>query len=207
MANDETSRLIERAASGQDAAMTELFERYRPRLKQMVRTRLNQRLRGRIDDSDVVQDACLEAAKRLDEYTANPRAPFFLWLRKITGQRLIDVHRRHLGANARDARLEVALHRGRAPRATSISLAAALLGRLTTPTQAAVRAEKRLALQEALADMDELDREIISLRHFESLSNGEAANELGIQQGAASQRYVRALQRLKIILEDVGIVD
>ncbi len=205
--DNEIRPLIERATGGEDSAMAELFERYRPQLKKMVRVRLNQQLHGRVDESDVVQDAYLEAARRLNDYAAGPRAPFFLWLRKITGQRLVDVHRRHLGAQARDARLEVALHRGRAPMATSVSLAAVLLGGLTSPTQAAVKAEMRLALQEALSGMSDLDREILSLRHFESLTNGEAAEELGIEPTTASKRYLRALQRLKVILEDLGIVE
>ena len=132
---------------------------------------------------------------------------FFLWLRKITGQRIIDVHRRHLGTQARDVRAEVSVHRGRAPMATSVSLAAALLGGLTSPTQAAAKAELRLALQNALAAMEPFDREILSLRHFESLSNKEAAAELGIEQDAASKRYLRAVRRLKVILEDLGIVE
>ncbi len=205
-AEDELQPLIDRAAGGEDSAMSELFERHRSRLKKMVRVRLNQQLRGRVDESDVVQDAYLEAAKRLKEYASNPRAPFFLWLRKITGQRLVDVHRRHLDAQVRDARLEVTLHRGRAPMATSVSLAAALMGGLTSPTQAAMKAEVRLALQGALSNMDSLDREILSLRHFESLTNAEAARELDIEPSAASKRYLRALQRLKVILEDLGIV-
>lgn len=204
---NEVQPLLDRAVRGEESAISELFERYRPRLKKMVRARLNQLLHGRVDESDVVQEAYLEAVRRLNEYAENPRAPFFLWLRKITGQRLIDLHRRHLGAQARDARLEVVLHRGRAPKATSISIAAALLGQLTSPTQAALKAERQLALQEALSSMDDLDREILTLRHFESLSNGEAAEELGIETSAASKRYIRALQRLKLILEELGGID
>ncbi|MCG8648575.1 MAG: sigma-70 family RNA polymerase sigma factor [Pirellulales bacterium] len=187
--------------------MSELFERYRGRLKKMVRARLNRQLYGRVDESDVVQDAFLDAARRLNDYASDPRAPFFLWLRKITGQRLMDVHRRHLGVQGRDARVEVSLHQGQAPLASSILLAKALLGGLTSPTQAAVKAETRLAIQEALASMSDVDREILSMRHLESLSNVEAAQELGIDSSAASKRYLRALQRLKVILENLGVVE
>lgn len=199
--------LIERAAGGDRDAMGELFERYRSRLKKMVRIRLNRRLQGRLDDSDVLQEAYVEAAKRLPDYLEAPRAPFFLWLRQITSQKLIDVHRRHLGAKARDAGLDISLHRGRMPMATSVSLAAQLLGRLTSPTRAAVKAETRLALQQALGEMEEIDREILSLRHFEHLSNQEAAEELGIEPAAASKRYLRALKRLKKILAELGLVE
>lgn len=202
----EIDSLVELAADGDEAALTSLFEQYRQRLKNMVRVRLNQNLRGRVDESDVVQDAYVEAAKRLNKYATTPDAPFFLWLRKITAQRIIHVHRVHLGAKARDARLEVELHRQRAPMATSVALAEVLLGGFSSPTQAAVKAETRLALQESLAKLSDLDREILSLRHFEFLTNGEAAEELGIDSSTASKRYLRALQRLKLILEEIGVV-
>src|SRR5207249_3417837 len=124
----------------------------------------------------------------------------FLWLRLVTGQALIDLHRHHLGAQMRDAGLEVSLHRGAFPRASSLSLAELLLGRLTSPTRAAQRAEMRLRLQEALNGLDLLDREVLVLRHFEELSNAETARVLGLEPTAASNRYIRALKRLKAIL-------
>ena len=119
--------------------MTQLFSLYRKRLKRMVRLRLNRQLQGRIDDSDILQEAYLEAARSLPDYLANRPLPFFLWLRHITGEKLIDAHRRHLGAQIRDADQEVSLHRGPMPAASSGSLAAQLLGRLTSPSQAASR--------------------------------------------------------------------
>ena len=203
----EIDRLVDRATDGDGSAMSELFEQYREPLKKMVRVRLNRKLCGRVDESDVVQDAYLEAARRLNDYASGPRAPFFLWLRKITGQRLIDTHRRHLGAQARDAGIEVALHQTRVPMASSVMLARALLGGLTSPTQAAVKAETRLAIQDALASMSDIDREILSMRHLESLSNLEAAQELEIDASAASKRYLRALQRLKRLLEELGVIE
>jgi RNA polymerase sigma-70 factor (ECF subfamily) len=129
--------------------------------------------------------------------------PFFLWLRGLTGQRLIDVHRQHLGAQMRDAGHEVSLYRGALPQASSASLAAQLLGRLTSPTQAAIRAEMQLRLQDALNVMDPLDREVVVLRHFEELSNAETAEVLGIQKSTASKRYIRAIARLKQILDAI----
>lgn len=201
----EIQTLIDQASDGDAVAMSTLFEHYREPLKKMVRLRLNRKLHGRVDESDVIQDAYLEAARRLNEYASGPRAPFFLWLRKITGQRLIDTHRRHLGAEARDAGVEVSLHHKRAPMASSVMLAHSLLGGLTSPTQAAVKAETRLAIQDALSGMSDLDREILSLRHLESLSNSEAAQELEIDKSTASKRYIRALQRLKKILDELGV--
>src|SRR5439155_21592482 len=120
--------------------------------------------------------------------------------RFITAQKLLVLHRRHLGAKARDANQEVSLYRGALPGATSESLAAQLLGRLTTPSQAAVRAEPQVRLQEALNNMESIDREVLALRHFEQLTNAEAAEVLGIEESATSNRYVRALKRLKKIL-------
>ncbi len=163
----------------------------------MIRLRLDRRLQGRIDPSDVLQDAYLDYARRFAEWAARPTLPFFLWLRLLTGQKLVNLHRRHLGARMRDAGQEVSLYRGALPQASSASLAAQLLGRLTTASQAAVRAETQVRVQEALNGMEPIDREILTLRHFEMLSNEEAAAVLGLRKSAASNRYIRALKRLK----------
>jgi RNA polymerase sigma-70 factor (ECF subfamily) len=196
----EPTDLIRRAAAGEAEAVARLFDRYRDRLRQMVRLRLDRRLQGRLDPSDVLQEAFLDLAQRVPEYHADPALPFFLWLRFLTGQRLLQLHRYHLGTQKRDAEQEVSLYRGAMPQATSASLAAQLLGRLTSPSQAAVRAEMQIKLQEALNGMDPLDREVLVLRHFEELSNNEVAAVLGLQKSAASNRYVRALKRLRDIL-------
>jgi RNA polymerase sigma-70 factor (ECF subfamily) len=190
-------QLLVQAAAGDETALTQLFYRYRKPLKQMVRLRLNRQLQGRIDDSDIVQEAYLEATQRLPDYLANRPLPFFLWLRHITGEKLIDAHRRHLGAQIRDANQEVSLHRGPMPAASSGSLAAQLLGQLTSPSQAAIKAETRLRVQEVLNGMDPLDREILALRHFEQLTNTEVAATLEMNESTASSRYLRALKRLK----------
>jgi RNA polymerase sigma-70 factor, ECF subfamily len=121
----------------------------------------------------------------------------------VTGQKLTDVHRHHLGTKIRDAGREVSLYRGALPQASSVSLAAQLLGKLTSATQAAIRAEHKLLVQEALNGMDPLDREVLVLRHFEYLSNDETALVLGLKKGTASQRYIRALKRLKEFLSSI----
>jgi RNA polymerase sigma-70 factor (ECF subfamily) len=193
----DVAALLAEAAAGDKKALDQLFSRYRKRLKQMVRLRLNRLLQGRIDDSDILQDAYLEATRRLPEYLATKPLPFFLWLRHLTGEKLIDMHRRHLGAKMRDAAQEVSLHRGPMPAASSVCLAAQLLGRLTSPSQAAIKAETRLRVQEVLNGMDPLDREILALRHFEQLNNAEVAETLGLNESTASSRYLRALKRLK----------
>jgi RNA polymerase sigma-70 factor, ECF subfamily len=191
---------LRRAADGDQAAWTLILTPYRKRLRRMVALRLDRRLQGRVDASDVIQDAMLEASRRLAEYRQDPTMPFFLWLRYITGQRLLEQHRRHLGAQGRDAGREISLYRGAMPETTTAALAAQLLGRYTSPSQAAQRAERKIRLQESLNSLDPLDREILALRHFEHLSNGEAAEVLGLDKSAASKRYARALIRLKDVL-------
>ena len=203
---DESGELqdqLRRLAAGDQQALAELFARYRDRLRRMVKPRLDRRLPGRVDASDVLQDAYLDVAQRAAEYAASPTMPVFLWLRFLTGQRLLMVHRRHLGAKMRDAGQEVSLYRGALPQASSVSLAAQLLGRMTSPSLAAVRAEMQLKLQEALNGMDPIDREVLTLRHFEELSNSETAAVLGLQKSAASNRYIRALKRLKEVLSSM----
>jgi RNA polymerase sigma-70 factor (ECF subfamily) len=192
--------LIRRAGEGDTAGLEGLLERYRPRLRRMIRLRLDRRLQGRVDPSDVIQEAYVEVSRGLAAYLRDPSLPFFLWLRLVTGQKLALAHRRHLGVQARDAGREVSLYRGALPEATSAALAAQLIGKHTSPSQAAARAELKIRLQEALNSMDELDREVLALRHFEHLTNSETSRVLGISETAACNRYVRALERLKKIL-------
>jgi RNA polymerase sigma-70 factor, ECF subfamily len=196
---DADGPLLERIHAGDRRALDELFARHRGRLLNMVQLRLSRRLRGRLDPEDVLQETFLDAARRLGEYAGDPRMPFFLWLRFLTMQRLLALHRLHLGVQGRDAGREVALFDGSLPAADSRSLASQLLGRLTTPSRAAIRAEIQTMIQDALNAMDPVDREILALRHFEELTNGETAAVLGIHKAAASNRYVRALRRLREI--------
>src|SRR5437588_7381319 len=195
--SDESSGLLRRAAAGEEGPLRELFTRHRDRLKRMVHLRLSRRLQGRVDDSDVLQEAFLDISTRLQEYAADPKLPFFLWLRHMTGLKLAEVHRRHLGTQIRAADREVTLHRGGLPEADSMSLAAQLLGQLTTPSQAAIKAETRLIVQEALNNMDPTDREVLALKHFEQLSTSEIAKVLGMSKAGAGSRYLRAIKRLK----------
>jgi RNA polymerase sigma-70 factor (ECF subfamily) len=195
-----TAGLLQRARAGDKAALTEIFACHRDRLRRMVEMRLDRRLQARIDASDVIQDAYLEVATRLQEYLRQPTLPLFLWLRLVVGERLTTLHRQHLGTQRRDANREVSLYHGALPTASSAALAAQLLGKHTSPTEAVVRAERMLRLQEALNSLDPIDREVLSLRHFEHLSRAEAAQVLDIEEGAAAKRYLRALKRLKGIL-------
>jgi len=199
MCRNETE-LLGRLDSGDPEALGELLELHRHRLKAMVQLRMDRRMKGRIDASDVIQEASLEAATRLPEFVEKRPMPFFLWLRFLVGEQLIVQQRRHLGAAKRDARREISLF-NRLPGASTALLAARLMGSLTAPSEAAVRAENRLEVEEALNSMSDLDREIIALRHFEQLSRQEAAQLLGIQESACGKRYVRAMRRLGELFE------
>jgi RNA polymerase sigma-70 factor (ECF subfamily) len=201
--SEESSDLLRRAAGGDQRAVQDLLARHRERLKRMVHLRLSRRLQGRVDDSDVVQESLLSAAGRLGEYAADPKLPFYLWLRHLTGLKLAEIHRRHLGTQLRDADREVTLHRGGLPEADSMSLAAHLLGQLTTPSQAAVKAETRMIVQEALNNMDPTDREVLALKHFEQLSMSEMAAVLGMSKAGVGSRYLRAIKRLREMLSQL----
>jgi RNA polymerase sigma-70 factor (ECF subfamily) len=190
---------LDRAAAGDPAAWRALVDRHHPRLRRMVALRLDPRLRGRVDPSDVLQEAYLDAARGLPDFLREPPLPFFLWLRQLAGTRLAKAHRHHLGTLRRDARREF----GAVPGASSVALADRLVGPGTRPSEAAARAELRARLLDALDRLDPLDREVLTLRHFEHLTNGEAAQALGLTDGAASKRYVRALERLRDVLADL----
>ncbi len=197
------SEQFNEAGPGDERALTNLLSKHRGRLRQMISVRLDPRLQGRIDPSDVIQDALLEATTRLESYQRNPKMPFYLWLRFITVQRLLVLHRRHLGTQKRDAGREVSIYRTEVPNASSAALATQLLGRQVSPSQAAQRAECRLRLQRALDAMEPIDREVLVLRHFEELTNSETAQVLEISSTAANNRYVRALRRVKDILANM----
>jgi RNA polymerase sigma-70 factor, ECF subfamily len=193
--------LLDAARKGDQGALAVLVDRHRDRLERMVRLRMDRRLQSRVDPTDVVQDAYLAVRTKFTQYCADSALPFYLWLRLEVGQKLIDVHRFHLGAKMRDAGQEVSLHQGALPQVTSVSLAEHLLGKLTSASRAAMRAELKLRIEEALNSMDPSDREVLVLRHFEELSNAETAQVLGLKPTAAVNRYVRALKRLWGVLE------
>ena len=197
---DVSPQWLERAAKGDSEGWRKLLARFHDRLRRMVALRLDQRLQGRVDASDVLEEAYLDAAAGLAGYLRDPALPFFLWLRQLVGTRLSKLHRHHLGTKMRDAAREVSIYRGALPEASSAALAAQLLGRECRPSEAAVRAELKIRLQEALNRMDAIDREVLSLRHFEQLNTSETAHVLEISQAAAGKRYIRALMRLKTIL-------
>ena len=197
----DVDELLLRLGQGDLLALGELFVRYREALKKIVEFRLDCRLRGRIDASDVVQDVYIDAAQRVRHYLAKPAMPFFVWLRLLAKQRLIDIHRHHVECEKRDAGREVSLGSPGNSDRSSMCMAACLAGREPSPSAAAGNAELAARLEAALDRMDPVDREVLALRHFEELGNNEVAAILGLKKAAASNRYVRAMQRLREILE------
>ena len=198
MTDDQTQ--IARLLSQGEQALADAMAAHAPRLRQMVELRVDPRLAGRLDAADVLQEAFLAARQRLARYLEEPGVPVFVWLRGVVLDTLIDLHRRHLGAKMRDVGQEVPLQRAATAQASSVALAAYLLGDLTSPSQAAIREETARQIEAALADMDDIDREVLVLRHFEQLTNDEVAAVVGVKKAAASRRYMRALTRFRTVL-------
>ena len=192
----DTLALLAQAQAGDRDALDTLFARHRDRLLQMLRFRMGGLLSRRVDASDVLQEAHVEAWRRLPSYLAeDDPMPFFLWLRFLTGQKVAQMHRHHVGAQRRDVRREIRMHELPGPDNTSI--ADVLAGQGTSPPSGAARAERHARLLAVLDEMNETDRDVLCLRHFEQLTGNETARELGITTEAAGKRYIRALRRLK----------
>ena len=199
----DDSQIRERMREDANGVLAEGFSQHHDRLWRMVNFRLDQRLAGRVDPDDVLQEAWMAAAQRVDYFIDHTSLSLFVWLRMIVGQTLIDVQRRHLGAKMRDAYREVSLNKFAQSKSTFISMAARLMGSFTSPSRAVARDETAEQLREAIDGMDPIDREVLALRHFEELTNKEVAEVIGIAQKAASIRYVRAIRRLKKIMESL----
>ncbi len=195
---DEDLEALE-AAEDRSTALATQFDRHRHRLLRMIELRMDPAMRQRVGASDVLQETWLEVSGRIADWLADPRMPFFVWVRFIAAQRLQKLRRYHVGAKKRSLEQQVGL--GAFARATSVALTDRLIVSGISPSGAAVRAEMRLQLEDALETMPPTDREVLVLRHFEQLSNNEVATELGISVSAASRRYVRALDRLRTVLD------
>ncbi len=200
MADTDGKNDLDSLIKGGETALGVVFARHQRPLERMIEFRLDERVRGRVDPEDILQEAYIEASKRLGEYIAAPQVSFFVWLRQITYQTLLTVQRRHFGQK-RDPRLEVNGNANANQDATCLSIFSAFVGQLTTPSQVLIKQEQLDQLKKILAEMDELDREVLALRHFEHLSNGQIAESLGISVTAASNRYVRAMTRLSEVAQ------
>jgi RNA polymerase sigma-70 factor (ECF subfamily) len=190
-----TSACLQRVRTGDTAALADLFHAFRPQLRRMVELRLDGRLAARLDPSDVLQEVYLDMAGQMDCYLRQPKVNFYVWLRGLTWERLLKLQRRHLGAECRAIGREQAL-----PLESSGALARQLLAPTASPSDALVQEELRHRVQLALAKLDDSDREVILMRDFEGMTNGEVAQTLVLSASGATMRYGRALYRLKEIL-------
>lgn len=199
--------LLAKAAAGDSAAWGSLLATHQERLTRIVEFRMDPRLRGRLDAADIVQEAFIAATTRQGEFFEQSSQSLFLWLRWMVGNKLLELHRHHLGVQMRDARREYASgassHADDSHEATRTALIAQLTGGGTGPASAVGRAEQHAQLAAALDKMDATDREVLALRHYEQLTSAEAAQVLGIQERAAAKRYTRALERLREILAEM----
>ncbi|MDA1012975.1 MAG: sigma-70 family RNA polymerase sigma factor [Planctomycetota bacterium] len=199
--SERISDLINRVIRSDVDALAEIYAIFQPRLWRMVNFRLDRRLQGRVDADDVLQESWLKAVDRIDHFLKDASRSIFIWFRMIVSQTMIEIHRRHLGAEKRSAAKEISTRGGWSSSSTSFSLTHQLLGHLTSPSLAALRAELSTQLETALNSMSPIDREVLALRHFEELSNRETAQVLEMSEQAASARYVRAISRLRHVLE------
>ena len=193
--------IVSALTADREEALAKYFFSVQDRLKRIVNFRLDYRLSGRVSESDVIQETYVRAAQRIDSFLAKDDMPFFVWLRLEVSQKLHEIHRHHFGAEKRDIRKELNLRHQADTGRTSMALAAHIVAQLTSPSRLMERAEQIAVLEKTLGGMNELDREVIALRHFEELSNIETARILEIEPAAASKRYLRALKRLREIME------
>jgi RNA polymerase sigma-70 factor (ECF subfamily) len=198
---NETRAMLEHAAQDDPSALPRLLARYREPLRRAIAARLDRAVARRVDASDVVQSVLLEASRRLADYLREPALPFHQWLRRIARDQIIDVHRHHRLAARRSVDREQHAPTGRPLDSSSLDLLAQLSDQETTPATQAVRRELVERFHEALAQLGEDDREVLFLRHFEHLSNADAARALGLSEPAAGMRYLRALRRLRVVLD------
>jgi RNA polymerase sigma-70 factor (ECF subfamily) len=200
--SSETCELLAKARAGDAEAVNALLDRHRAALRRLVELRMDRALTRRVDASDVVQDVLIEANRRLDEYLRAPSMPFHLWLRHMARDRLIDAHRRHRVAERRSLDREQPLTSPADLDHSTLELAAQLSDRELTPATAATWHELQRRFQQAVETLDEQDREIVLMRHFEQMSNQQAAEALGLSTAAASMRYLRAMRRLRSFLAE-----
>ncbi len=198
--HEVTQQLVNAAAQGDAQAANQLLERHRAALRRLIQFRLDRKIAGRIDASDVVQDVLLEASRRLKDFVADHKMPFHLWIRQLAQDRMIDMHRKHHAQRRSvDKEKPLAVKFGDQ---SSLNLAAQLADAELTPAAATIKKELEERFLEALDQLEESDREIVVMRHIEHLGNGEVATALNLSTAAAGMRYLRAIRRLKSVLSE-----
>lgn len=204
---EQTQDLLKEVGQGDQSAVNRLLDRHREAVRRMVQMRLDHAVARRVDASDVVQDVLLEASQRLTDYIRNPSMPFHLWLRQLARDRMIDMHRRHRGAQRRSVDREQNMSSFNSDDQSVADLTSLLRDAELTPAASALRKEMEERFVLALDKLEESEREIIIMRHFEHLGNGEVAEALGLSAPAAGMRYLRAIRRLRDLLgtDDVSV--
>jgi len=195
-----TQNLLAEARRGDPAAVNRLLERHRTSLRRLIQLRLDRQIARRVDASDIVQDVLLEANTRLNDYLVDPRVPFHLWLRQLAQDRMIDMHRRHRGAQRRSLDREQSLAAPQFADQSGLDLLGQLADHELTPAAASIRKELEGRFLVALDQLEDEDRDILLMRHFEQLGNNEVAAALGMSAAAAGMRHLRALRKLRAIL-------
>lgn len=195
-----TMELLADVGRGKSEAVNLLLERHRASLRKLINLRLDRQIARRVDASDIVQDVLLEANQRLQEYLADPCMPFHIWLRHLAKDRIIDMHRRHRGAQRRSLDRERPLAGPQFGDQSSFDLASQLAAGELTPAAASIRKELEQRFLFALDQLDDDDRDILLMRHFEQLGNQEVADALGLSAAAAGMRHLRALRKLRAVL-------
>jgi RNA polymerase sigma-70 factor (ECF subfamily) len=198
---EATAELLVNVREGEPRAVDALLDRHRDSLRRMIALRLDQRIMQRLDVSDVVQDVLIEANRRLIDYVNHPTIPFHLWIRQIAKDRIIDAHRRHRMSAKRSIDREQPVAFSPAPDQSTIDLANQFRDGALTPAAAATQRELAQHIESAIQHLRDNDREIILMRHYEQLNNQEIAQALGLSEPAASMRYLRAIKRLREVIE------
>jgi RNA polymerase sigma-70 factor (ECF subfamily) len=200
----DTAQLIEQARRGDGQARHDLLVRHQSRLRQMVAVRMDRRLAARIDPSDVVQDALAEAQRTMDDYLKHLPLPLYPWLRRLAWERLIQLHRQHVGAGKRSLLQEREMDLG-LPDQSAMMLVNRLFANGTSPSRHAIREETRNRVRAALDELGPRDREVLVLRFLEQLSTAETAAVLEIGEGAVRSRLMRAVVRFRNLLDDAEV--
>jgi RNA polymerase sigma-70 factor, ECF subfamily len=197
----ELESLVRGADGGDEGARRQLLSRYRDRLRRMVAIRLDPRLSARLDPSDVVQEALADAGEKLNDYLRSRPIPFYPWLRRLAGERIVQIHRHHVRSKKRGVGREELAHLP-LPDESVWELADRLVAGDSTPSRIAVREESRLVVRQALERLAPTDRDVLVMRYLEQLSFREIAGALGVTEGTAKVRHFRALDRIRPFLGD-----
>ena len=196
MASD-ADELVKRLKDQDHTALAELFEINRDRLSRMVSIRMDRRLKGRIDATDVLQEAYMILSQKIGNFADYPDMSPYVWMRLTVNDRLIALHRKHIQAGKRDARKEISMSQKANPDESSAEIVDTLADTVSSVGGKVARAEVTKMIKATLECMEDKDREIILMRIFEGMSNAEAAQALNLTANGASSRFSRAMDRLQ----------